>query len=159
MSWSMFCFGSHWARAHDREQINFMALASAFVESSERYRQTPWLQEWRAYWLDHMGNHGNGCSDLDADAFLTDASRVQQFDVFLQDYGDWLRTFGAEIPTLRINQFVELAGVKYQAPVGVEAQLRFSELVRAVINGDESNPDVRVVRALGSHPTAHRSAS
>lgn len=142
MSWSMFSFGSYWAHAHDIEQINFMALASEFVEASEKYRQTPWLQEWRAYWLEHMGSHGNGCSDLNAEAFLTEESRTKQFWAFLSEYEAWLRTFGTEIPIAQINKLMEPSGTRCQAPVEVKVQLQFAETVRAVINGDESNPRV-----------------
>lgn len=146
MSWSMFSFGSHWAHAHDIEQINFMALASEFVEGSEKYRRTPWLQEWRAYWLEHMGNHGNGCSDLNAEAFLVEEARTEQFVVLLGEYAAWLRAFGEAIPTDRINKLLKPSGTKYQSPVEVKAQLRFLETVRAVMKGDESNPSVHRLR-------------
>jgi hypothetical protein len=145
MSWSMFSFGDHWAHVHDIEQINFMALAPEFAETSEKYKQLPWLQAWRSYWLEHIGNHGNGCSDLNPDEFLTDAPRLNAFQVFLVEYAEWLSAFGAEIPAAYINKLLESSGTKYQQPLKVERQLKFARTIAAVLSGDEQASNVHRV--------------
>jgi hypothetical protein len=145
MSWSMFSFGTHWAHAHDIEQTNFMALASEFAQISEKYKQVPWLQAWRSYWLEHMGSHGNGCSDLGPDEFLTDAPRVEVFKAFLLEYAAWLSAFGAEIPVAHINKLLEHSGTKYQHSLEVGTQLKFAQTIEAVLSGNEQNSNVHRV--------------
>ena len=145
MSWSMFSFGAYWAHVHDIEQINFMALASEFVQASEKYKQVPWLQAWRSYWLEHMGNHGNGCSDLSPDEFLTEAPRIEVFKAFLVEYAAWLSAFGAEVPVAHINKLLALSGTKYQHPLKVETQLKFAKTIGAVLSGNEQDSNVHRV--------------
>jgi hypothetical protein len=145
MSWSMFSFGTHWAHAHDVEQINFMALASEFLRTSEEYKPMSWLQAWRAYWLEHMGSHGNGCSDLNPDEFLTDALHVEVFKAFLADYAAWVSKFGTEIPAAEINKLLESSGTKYQHPLEVKTQLNFVRTIEAVLRGDAQNSNVHRV--------------
>ncbi len=88
----MISFGSHWAHAHDTEQILFMTFAAEFLDQS-RFRSSEWLQTWKTYWEHHKRAHGNGCSDIDLEGNLSSSAKVQEFREFLDEYNEVLPLF------------------------------------------------------------------
>jgi hypothetical protein len=130
MSWSLFIFRGLAAHAHDNEQNTFMALAAMFVEVHPVHRESVWLREWQAFWIDAVGNQGNGVSELCPEAHLTDDGRIAEFREFLGDYRSWVRA------TAQSAQWIS----GFQADKLVE----FTRTMEAVLSGDRTHP--RIVR-------------
>ena len=137
MSWSMIHFGDYWAHAHDAEQILFMTLASEFLDSSPKFREVPWLQEWKDYWLDHKVHHANGCSNIDLSGFLTSQDRIDRFREFLADYKIWLSTLGDSIPAGVINEKTAVPFyLHFTGPCEVRELVEFACKVDDVLRGN-----------------------
>ena len=140
MSWSMIDYGEYWAHAHDADQILFMTLASEFLESSSEFMAVTWLQEWKAYWLEHKATHGNGCSDIDFRSYLQDDQRIEVFRKFLGAYRSWLSQFGDGIPAEVINAKTAVPFYLYHTePCRTSALLTFAATVEDVLSGNIEN--------------------
>jgi hypothetical protein len=128
MSWSMFIFRGVAAHAHDNEQNTFMALAAMFIEVHPVHRESAFLREWQATWMETIGNQGNGVSDLSQDAHLTDDARIAEFRRFLADYRTWVR---ATAPSAQwISGFT------------ADRLAEFPDIIEAVLDRDHSHPRV-----------------
>lgn len=125
----MFSFREHWAHAHDDEQDHFMALAAMYIEADPAYRELGWLREWQAWWLENVGNQGNGASEVGADEFLTDDDRVAQFRQLLESYRSWLLAVEPAI------------GIALTYPK-TEQLVEFTRTIEAVLDGNETHPRV-----------------
>jgi hypothetical protein len=130
MSWSTFAFRGHWAHAHDAEQNAFMALAAIYVDVDRTCRDVDWLRDWRSFWLESVGNQGNGCSDLGAEEFLTDDGRVADFRQFLRRYRSWIESVRPALAEV--------------VAVPTDRLIAFATTVDAVLAGDGTHPRVRV---------------
>ena len=144
MSWSIIVLGDYWAHAHDTEQILFMSLAPEFLDSSDEFRQVSWLQDWKAYWLEHKSAHGNGCSDIALERFLDTELKIRQFRSFLAHYKIWLAAFGDAIAAADINAKTDVPFyLIYTGPCSVDYLLAFATKIEDVLDGNLKNESVR----------------
>jgi len=119
-----------------------MALAPEFLDSSIKYQNLGWLQEWKNYWIRHKDTHGNGCSDIDLAGFLIDESRVACFREFLRDYREWLDHFGDAISAGVMNSKLDIAHIRYDGPCSVKELTEFVSRIEAVLDGRIEYPQV-----------------
>jgi len=152
----MISHDDYWAHAHDSEQILYMSLASEFLDSSHEFQNVAWLQEWKAYWLDHKNTHANGCSDIQLSRFLPTIDRIELFRHFLHKYELWLQQLGVEISAHEINRKTDMPRrLKYVESCRIADLVAFATTIEDVLNGNVQNarvhlkPEVAQQRAAG----------
>ena len=143
MSWSTISFGSTHAHAHDWEQVLFMSLAPACLNSCQEFRDVEWLHKWKDCWVNNKGNQGNGCSDIELNTHLDSEEKILAFRSFLNYYLQWIRGFGAEIPIDIINGYIDLGkGMYMTKPCQITELEEFVAKIIAVLDGNTKHPAV-----------------
>ena len=143
MSWSTIQYGELAAHAHDNEQEFFMHLAPAFLNSTNEYKDIQWLQDWKAYWIEHRESYVNGASDIEIHSYLATPGRVSLFQNFLTQYKVWIENHGELIPLPTIRSFFSPCDAKLiTEPCKTAWLIAFVDKINALLDNGSSHPSI-----------------